>query len=85
MPKIANVRPRDLIRLLHRMRFDREDRDHANFCHEWLNLWTKISHGDKEIDADLMGRISNQTAQDEQRRRVPRGFAWGYSAPVFGP
>ena len=58
MPKIANVRPRDLIRLLHRMRFEREDRDHANFYHEWLNLWTKISHGDKEIDADLMGRIA---------------------------
>ena len=58
MPRIANVRPRDLIRLLRRMRFERDDRDHINFCHEWLNLRTKVSHGDKEIDADLMARIA---------------------------
>jgi hypothetical protein len=30
----------------------------VNFYHEWLNLWTKVSHGDKDIDADLMGRIA---------------------------
>lgn len=57
MPSIANVRPRDLIRLLRRMRFERTNRDHACFYHEWLGLWTKVSHGDKEIDADLMGDI----------------------------
>ena len=58
MPRIANVKARDLIRLLHRMRFERYDRDHIYFYHEWLNLWTKISHGDKDIDAALMGRIA---------------------------
>ena len=58
MPRIANVKARDLIRLLMRMRFERYDRDHIYFYHEWLNLWTKISHGDKDIDAALMGRIA---------------------------
>ena len=58
MPRIANVKARDLIRLLHRMNFERYDRDHIYFYHEWLNLWTKISHGDKDIDAALMGRIA---------------------------
>ena len=58
MPRIANVRTRDLIRLLHRMRFERDNRDHTYFYHEWLDLWTKVSHGDKEIDAMLMGDIA---------------------------
>ena len=40
------------------MRFDRDDRDHFYFYHEWLNLWTKISHGDKDVDPALMGRIA---------------------------
>ncbi len=57
MPRIANVRTRDLIRLLHRMRFVRNNQDHARFRHEWLPLWTKVSHGDKEIRPALMGDI----------------------------
>ena len=57
MPRIANVKTRELIRLLRRMRFTQHNRDHVYFYHEWLNLSAKISHGDKEIDAGLMGDI----------------------------
>ena len=57
MPRIANVKPRQLIRLLRRMRFVQSNRDHVYFRHEWLNLSSIVSHGDKEIDADLMGDI----------------------------
>ena len=58
MPRIANVSSRDLIRLPRRMRFERYDRDHIYFYHEWLNLWTKLSHGDREVNPALMGRIA---------------------------
>ena len=57
MPSIANVKARELIRLLRQMRFVQYNRDHTVFYHEWLNLRTMLSHGDKEIDADLMGDI----------------------------
>ena len=40
------------------MGFTQSNRDHAYFIHAWLNLRTKVSHGDKEVDADLMGEIA---------------------------
>ena len=58
MPKISNVKTRELFRLLRRMRFSRENRDHAYFYHEWLRITTRVSHGDKEINAMLMGKIA---------------------------
>ena len=63
MVRIANVRTRDLLRLLRRMRFSQYNRDHAYFYHEWLisagsRLWTRVSHGDKDIGATLMGEIA---------------------------
>ncbi len=58
MPRIANVKARELIRLLRRMRFIQSNRDHVYFHHEWLNLSTMVSHGDNEVDADLMGDIA---------------------------
>ena len=58
MPRIANVKARELIRLLRRMRFTQHNRDHVYFYHEWLNISAMVSHGDKEIDADLMGNIA---------------------------
>lgn len=76
MPRIANVKARDLIRLLNRMRFERYDRNHIYFYYEWLNLWTKISHGDKDIDAALMGRIALiqlKMNSVEEFRRALRG------------
>ena len=54
---IANVKTRELIRLLRRMRFTQHNRDHVYFYHEWLNLSAKVSHGDKDIGAILMGDI----------------------------
>lgn len=40
------------------MGFTQSNRDHAYFMHAWLHLRTKVSHGDKEMDADLMGEIA---------------------------
>lgn len=64
MVRIANVKTRELRRLLHRMRFVQDNRDHTYFHHEWLvmssgiRLWTMVSHGDKDIGATLMGDIA---------------------------
>ena len=58
MPRIANVKARELIRLLRRMRFIQSNRDHVYFHHEWLNLSTMISHGDRTVGAALMGDIA---------------------------
>ena len=58
MPRIANVRTRELLRLLRRMRFVQDNRDHACFYHQWLRVSTRVSHGDKEINALLMGKIA---------------------------
>jgi hypothetical protein len=40
------------------MGFVQDNRDHANFRHLWLNLSTKVSQGDGEIGAGLMGDIA---------------------------
>ena len=45
MPRIANIQTRELIRLLRRMRFRQDNRDHSYFYHEWLRLSTRVSHG----------------------------------------
>ena len=58
MVRIANVKTRQLLRLLRRMGFTQSNPDHAYFIHAWLRLRTKVSHGDKEVDADLMGEIA---------------------------
>ncbi len=58
MVRIANVKTRQLLRLLRRIGFTQSNRDYVYFIHAWLNLRTKVSHGDKEVDADLMGEIA---------------------------
>ena len=58
MPRIANVSTRELLRLLRRMRFLQNNSHHAYFQHEWLRITTRVSHGDKEINALLMGKIA---------------------------
>ena len=40
------------------MGFTQSNRDHTYFIHAWLRLRTKVLHGDKEVDADLMGEIA---------------------------
>lgn len=57
MPRIANIKTRELIRLLRRMRFVQDNRAHTVFQHEWLNLRTMVSHGDKDVPPLLMGDI----------------------------
>ena len=58
MPRYANVRPRALHHLLLRMGFvETEHTNHWRYRHPGLGLRTKISFGNKEIDADDMGRI----------------------------
>ena len=68
------------------MQFERYDRDHIYFFHEWLNLWTKISHGDKEIDADLMGRIAirqlKMNSADEFRAALRGNIPAATSTPT---
>ena len=57
MPRYANVRPRDLRRLL-RMGFVETARnDHWRYRYPGLGLRTFVSFGNGEVDADLMGRI----------------------------
>jgi len=58
------------------MRFIQHNRDHVYFYHEWLNLSAMVSHGDKEIDADLMGDIvikQMKMNSAEEFRRALRG------------
>ena len=82
MPRIANVSTRQLLRLLRRMRFFRNNSHHAYFHHEWLRITTRVSHGDKEIDALLMGKIAiddlKMNSADEFRAalrgNVPRRY-----------
>ena len=58
MVRIANVKSCEILRLLRRMGFVQSNRDHFYFYHTWLNLRTQISHGDKDINALLMGKIA---------------------------
>ena len=58
------------------MRFIQYNRDHVYFYHEWLNLSAMVSHGDREIDADLMGDIAIKQLKmnnAEEFRRALRG------------
>ena len=58
MVRIANVKTRELLRLLRRMGFEQDNRDHIYFDHRWLRIRVKVSHGDKDIGAGLMGDIA---------------------------
>jgi hypothetical protein len=57
------------------MGFVQDNRDHANFRHLWLNLSTKVSQGDGEIGAGLMGDIAIKQLKMNSRRRIPRRHA----------
>ena len=85
MPRIANIRTRELIRLLRRMRFRQDNRDHAYFYHEWLRLSTTVSHGDKEVPPYLMGDIAikqlKMNSADEFRAALAGNIPLRYLAP----
>ena len=85
MPRIANIRTRELIRLLRRMRFRQDNRDHAYFYHEWLRLSTTVSHGDKEVPPYLMGDIAikqlKMNSADEFRAALAGNIPLRYLDP----
>ena len=77
MVRIANVKTREILRLLRRMGFIQSNRDHAYFYHAWLSLRTKISHGDKDVNALLMGKIAIDDLKmnsAEEFRATLRGY-----------
>ena len=58
MPRYANVRTRALRRLLNRMGFvETAHNDHWRYLHPGLRLRTRVSFGNNEIKAELMGEI----------------------------
>ena len=64
MPRYANVRTRALRRLLTRMGFvETASNDHWRYRHPGLDLHTRVSFGNKEIRAELMGTIITQQLQ----------------------
>ena len=85
VPRIANVKTRELIRLLRRMRFIQSNRDHVYFYHEWLNLSTMVSHGDRNVGAALMGDIAIKqlkfNSADEFRAALRGDIARRYLDP----
>ncbi len=61
MPRYANVQTRALRRLLVRMGLiETSHNDHWRYRHEGLGLRTRVSFGDKEVGAIVMGRIIGQ-------------------------
>ena len=85
MPRIANIRTRELIRLLRRMRFRQDNRDHVYFYHEWLRLSTTVSHGDKEVPSYLMSDIAikqlKMNSADEFRAALAGNIPLRYLDP----
>ena len=58
MPRYANVRARELRRLLVRMGFvETAHNEHWRYRHSGLGLHTKVSFGNHEIRARFMGEI----------------------------
>ena len=61
MPRYANVQTRALRRLLVRMGLiETSHNDHWRYRHEGLGLRTRVSFGDKEVGAIVMGKIIGQ-------------------------
>lgn len=58
MPRYANIRTTRLHNLLLRMGFTETTRNHhRNYRHPGLDLRTRVSFGNNEIDAPTMGEI----------------------------
>ena len=87
MPRYANVRPRALRRLLRRMGFVKTARnDHWRYRHSGLGLYTKISFGNNEIDAPMMGEIITQQLRmtvDEFREAMNGNIPERFTNPEF--
>ena len=86
MPRYANVRTRALRRLLIRMGFiEIAHNDHWRYRHDGLGLYTKVSLGDKEVGAIVMGNIISQLQMivDEFRAAMNGDIPERFTNPEF--
>ncbi len=86
MPRYANVRTRALRRLLIRMGFiEIAHNDHWRYRHDGLGLYTKVSFGDKEVGAIVMGNIISQLQMivDEFRAAMNGDIPERFTNPEF--
>ena len=87
MPRYANVRARALRRLLARMGFvETAHNDHWRYRHPGLGLNTKVSFGNQEIGALLMGEIITTQIQmtvDEFREAMNGNIPERFTNPDF--
>ena len=87
MPRYANVRPRVLRRLLSRMGFIETARnDHWRYRHLGLGLYTMVSFGNSEIDAQIMGDIITKQLRmtvDEFREAMNGNIPERFTNPEF--
>lgn len=87
MPRYANVHPRALRRLLLRMGFIETARnDHWRYLHPGLKLRTRVSFGNNEIKADVMGTIITgqlQMTVDEFRAAMNGNIPERFTNPEF--
>ena len=86
MPRYANVQTRALRRLLARMGFIETSRnDHWRYRHEGLGLHTKVSFGDKEVGAIVMGKVIDQIGMtvDEFREAMNGNIPERFTNPEF--
>lgn len=86
MPRYANVRTRALRRLLIRMGFiEIAHNDHWCYRHDGLGLYTKVSFGDKEVGAIVMGNIISQLQMtvDEFRAAMNEDIPERFTNPQF--
>lgn len=87
MPRYANVRPTELHRLLSRMGFIETARNHhRHYHHDGLGLRTRVSFGNKEIDADTMGDIITKQLRmtvDEFREAMNGSIPERFTNPEF--
>ncbi len=87
MPRYANVRARELRRLLLRMGFvETAHNDHWRYRHQGLGLYTKVSFGNHEIRAHYMGSIITKQLRmtvDEFRDAMNGNIPERFTNPEF--
>lgn len=86
MPRYANVRTRALRRLLARMGFiETSHNDHWRYRHDGLGLRTRVSFGDKEVGALVMGKVIGQLGMtvDEFREAMNGNIPERFTNPQF--
>ena len=87
MPRYANMRARELRRLLVRMGFiEAAHNDHWRYRHLGLGLHTKVSFGNREIKPHVMGKIITKQLRmtvDEFRDAMNGNIPERFTNPRF--